>query len=75
MFSEYCAKLANLSVNYSINVKKGDRIVIMGSVLAKELLLALKAEVLKAWGHPLVLPELDAYDLVEGIPLVGLAAP
>jgi aminopeptidase len=62
MFSEYCEKLANLSVNYSINVKKGDRIVIMGSVLAKELLLALKAEVLKAGGHPLIVPELDGED-------------
>ena len=62
MFSEYCEKLANLSVNYSIKVKKGDRIVIIGSVLAKELLLALKAEVLKAGGHPLVLPELDGED-------------
>jgi aminopeptidase len=62
MFSKYCEKLANLSVNYSINVKKGDRIVIMGSVLAKELLLALKAEVLKAGGHPLIVPELDGED-------------
>jgi len=62
MFSEYCEKLANLSVNYSINVKKGDRIVSMGSVLAKELLLALKAEVLKAGGYPIILPELDGED-------------
>ena len=62
IFSEYCEKLANLSVNYSINVKKGDRIVLMGSVLAKELLLALKAEVLKAGGHPLIVPELDGDD-------------
>ena len=34
----------------------------MGSVLAKELLLALKAEVLKAGGHPLIVPELDGDD-------------
>jgi aminopeptidase len=60
--SEYCEKLARLSVNYSISVKKGDRIVIMGSVLAKDLLLALKAEVLKAGGHPILLPELGGED-------------
>ena len=62
MFSEYDEKLANLSVNYSINVKKGDRIVIIGAVLARDLLLALKAEILKAGGHPLILPELDGED-------------
>ena len=34
----------------------------MGSTIAKELLLALKAEVLKAGGHPLIVPELDGDD-------------
>ena len=34
----------------------------MGSVLAKELLLALNAEILKAGGYPLVFTELDGED-------------
>lgn len=59
MLDTYYAKLAYLAVNYSIKVKKGDRIVILGPALAKDLFLALHTEVLKAGGHPLLLPQLE----------------
>jgi len=62
MLSDYCEKLAKLTVNYAIHIKKGDRIAIIGPVLAKELFLALQAEILKAGGYPLLVPELDGQD-------------
>ncbi|MFX1234018.1 MAG: aminopeptidase [Promethearchaeota archaeon] len=62
MLEPFCTKLANLAINYSINVKKGDRIVILGPVFAKDLFLALQVEILKAGGHPLLIPQLDGED-------------
>jgi len=59
MFDPYYAKLAELAVNYSLKVKKGDRIVILGPALAKDLFLAVHNEVLKAGGHPLLIPQLE----------------
>lgn len=59
MFDTYYAKLAELAVNYSLKVKKGDRVVILGPALAKDLFLAVHTEVLKAGGHPLLIPELE----------------
>ena len=59
MFDTYCEKLAKLAINYSIEVKKGDRIVITGPDLAKDLFRALYVEILKAGGHPFVLQELE----------------
>lgn len=51
-------KLAELLVNYSVSVRPGDRVVIQGGTPAEPLLLAVYAEVMKAGGHPLLLPEL-----------------
>ncbi|MCK6562202.1 aminopeptidase [candidate division KSB1 bacterium] len=51
-------KLAELLVNYSVSVRPGDRVVIQGGTPAEPLLLAVYAEVVKAGGHPLLLPEL-----------------
>jgi len=51
MSETYYEKLAKLAINYSIKVKTGDRIVIMGPALGKDLFLALQAEILKAGGH------------------------
>lgn len=62
MLDSFCEKLAKLATNYSMDVKKGDRIVIMGPVLAKDLFLALQTEILKAGGHPLLIPHLEGSD-------------
>ncbi|MFX0012461.1 MAG: aminopeptidase [Candidatus Hermodarchaeota archaeon] len=59
MLDNYCEKLAKLAVSYSLNVKKGDRILLKGPVVAQELLLALYAEIIKAGGHPLLMPDLE----------------
>ncbi|MFX1496257.1 MAG: aminopeptidase [Promethearchaeota archaeon] len=62
MLNPYCEKLAKLAIKYSINVEKGKRIVILGPVLAKELFLALQIEILKAGGHPFLIPQLEGED-------------
>ena len=59
MISEFYEKLAKLAVNYSIEVKKGDRILIIGPTIAKELFQACYAEVLKAGGHPFYLAHIE----------------
>jgi aminopeptidase len=59
MLDNYCEKLAKLAVSYSLKVKKGDRVIVLGPVVAQELLLALYAEIIKAGGHPLLMPELE----------------
>ncbi|XUW99999.1 MAG: aminopeptidase [Dehalogenimonas sp.] len=48
-------KLAKLLVNYSVEVKPGDRVAIMAPEIAKSLSDSIFLEVLKAGGHPLVL--------------------
>ena len=59
MISEFYEKLAKLAVNYSIEVKKGDRILIIGPAIAKELFQACYAEVVKAGGHPFYLANIE----------------
>ncbi len=59
MSENYCEKLAKVAINYSIKVKPGDRIVLIGPALAKDLFLALQTEILKAGGHPLLIPHLE----------------
>ncbi len=59
MFENFCEKLAKLVVHHSIKVKKGNRIIVMGLSLAKNLFLALQTEVLKAGGHPILFPQLE----------------
>ncbi|MEW6142566.1 MAG: aminopeptidase [Chloroflexota bacterium] len=51
-------KLAELIVNYSSAVRKGDKVLIQGSTLAEPLLKALYARVLQAGGLPFVLSAL-----------------
>ncbi len=51
-------KLADVLVNYSVNVKPGDRVLIQGKTLAEPMLKAVYAKVLEAGGHPLVLARL-----------------
>jgi aminopeptidase len=45
-------KLANLLVNYSVNVKQGDKVAIQGESVAEPLLKAIYTSVLLAGGHP-----------------------
>ncbi len=54
MFNPTYEKLAKLAINYSVNIKKGDRVFITGPALAKELFQALYIETIKAGGHPLL---------------------
>jgi aminopeptidase len=48
-------KLADLLVNYSVGVKKGDKVFIQGATVAEPLLKEVYARVLQAGGHPLML--------------------
>jgi len=59
MISEFYEKLAKLAVNYSVNVKKGQRVAVMGPALAKEFFQAIYAEVLKAGGYPTLFPTIE----------------
>jgi aminopeptidase len=45
-------KLAELLVNYSVNVKKGDKVAIQGEIGAEPLLKAIYIKVLQAGGYP-----------------------
>lgn len=52
-------KLARVVVNYSVAVKKGDRILIEGEAFSKEFFQAIYIEILKAGGHPLVMASIE----------------
>jgi aminopeptidase len=55
-------RLADLLVNYSTAVSKGDRVVIQSSTLAEPLLKQIYINVLKSGGHPFIMtsfPEID----------------
>jgi aminopeptidase len=51
-------KLAEVLVDYSTEVRQGDKVVITGDTLAEPLLKAVYAKVLQAGGHPLLLASL-----------------
>ena len=59
MINEFYEKLAKLAVNYAVGVKKGQRVAVAGPVIAKELFQAIYVEVLKAGGHPLMIPSIE----------------
>ena len=48
-------KLAKVLVNYSVEIQKGQQVMIQTSPIAEELTLAVYEEVIKAGGHPLTL--------------------
>jgi aminopeptidase len=52
-------RLAKLIVNYSVDVKKGKEILISAPLEAEPLALEMLREVLKAGGHPIMLPYFD----------------
>lgn len=59
MIKSFYERLAKLAVNYSLKVKKGDRVFVLGPTLAEELFQALYVEILKAGGHALLLPYIE----------------
>ncbi|UCC19808.1 MAG: aminopeptidase [Promethearchaeota archaeon] len=59
MINPFYEKLAKLAVNYSIEVKKGDRVFVLGPILAEELFRALYVEIIKAGGHALLFPFIE----------------
>ena len=52
------SKLAKVLVHYSVEIQKGQQVIIRTSPLADELTLAVYEEVIKAGGHPLVVNEI-----------------
>ena len=59
MINPFFEKLAKLAVNYSLNIKEGDRVFIQGPTIAEELFQALYVEILKAGGHPTCLINIE----------------
>ncbi len=55
-------KLADVLVNYSVGVKRGDKVGIQGSAVAEPLLKAIYVKVLKAGGFPMVLAALPGIE-------------
>ena len=51
-------KLAKVLVNYSVFVKPNENVIISGSILAKDLLLAICKEVILSGAHPIMMPRL-----------------
>lgn len=57
-------KLANILVNYSINVKKGERILICGTTLAAPLIKELYRKILQCGAHPITEIELPGMQYI-----------
>ena len=62
MINEFYERLAKLAVNYSVEVKKGQRVAVAGPSIAEELFQAVYVEILKAGGHPLIVPIIEGLD-------------
>lgn len=58
MIDQYAAQMAEVLTNYSAPIKKGDYVVISGTVEAAPLIDALQAAVLERGGHPAILVNL-----------------
>jgi len=52
-------RLAQVAVEYSTRIKKGDLVIIRGDVIAKPLLFALYEQVVRKGAHPVLRPTLD----------------
>ena len=59
MINPFYEKLAKLVVNYSVKVKKGERVFISGPTLAAELFRALYVEILNNGGNALLMPRIE----------------
>jgi len=62
MINPFFEKFAKLVVNYSLNIKKGERVYIEGPILAEELFRSLYLEVLKVGAHAFLHPEIEGFD-------------
>jgi aminopeptidase len=62
MINDFYVKLSKIAVNYSLEIKKGQRVAIVGPTLAEELFQALYVEVLKSGGYPLLLPKIEGFE-------------
>ena len=62
MINPFYERLAKLAINYSLNVEKGERIIVTGPAFAKELFQAVYVEILKAGAHPLLFPNIEGTD-------------
>jgi len=58
MINPVYEKLANIVVEYSLEVQKGNYVIVMGPPLAKELFQALQIKILKAGAHIDIIPKL-----------------
>lgn len=56
--------LARLLTEYCVDVQPGDRVAVMGSTLAEPLMLALMREILRAGGHPHLMPGFPGSDFI-----------
>ncbi|MFW9865057.1 MAG: aminopeptidase [Candidatus Thorarchaeota archaeon] len=57
-------KLAKLVVEYSLNVKKGERVIIASPTIAEELIRAIYVEVLKIGAHPYLNIEIEGINVL-----------
>lgn len=59
MINPVYEKYADVLVDYSVEIKKGDKVLILGAMAAEPLLKAIYTKVLKNGGHPLVIPDFE----------------
>ncbi|RZN46218.1 aminopeptidase [archaeon] len=59
MADEYMKKMASLLVNYSTQVKEGDAVVIAADASARDMMLEIYREVLRAGGIPMIVPQFE----------------
>ena len=64
MINPYYKKLAKLIINYSIEIQRGEKVWIVGPILAQELFQALCIETLKVGGHPYLTAALEGINEV-----------
>ena len=62
MINPFYERLAKLAINYSLNIEKGDRIIVTGPAFAKDLFQAIYVEILKVGAHPLLFPNIEGLD-------------
>ncbi len=62
MTDQRIQQLAELLVNYSINVKEGETVLLQGSTAAEPLLLELYGKVIQAGGHPFLMVGIPGAD-------------
>ena len=60
--NDYNKKAAMLAVQYAVNVKPGDLVLIQGSEVANDLIKAVYIETLKAGGHPLTMSQVSGIE-------------